>query len=173
MSVSMEISARHARWPKIQRRARIRRFAQLLLRRSLIVTSLFATLVLGLYTQVYDGPHATWLARDASGALYAAAWCLGLAALRPTARPRTLFAVAFTLCFAIELSQLWHPHWLEVARATLPGRLVLGSVFVWSDLAYYAVGALGAALWLRLLPFRLESPVRDDGDFPRPMGVAR
>ena len=46
------------------------------------------------------------------------------------------------------------------------------SVFL-RDLAYYAAGALGAALWLRLLPFRLESPVRDEGDFPRPMGVAR
>ncbi len=172
MSASIHISHRHSRWQARQRSSAILRAAQLTLRWGLVLASLLGTIAAGIYTQVHDGAFATWLARDFSAVVYAAAWCLGLALLRPTARPRTLLAVTIAICVAIELSQLWHPHWLEVARATLLGRLALGSTFMWSDLAYYAAGAASGALWLRLLPFRTSRRDVDAVDFVRPMGVA-
>ena len=45
---------------------------------------------------------------------------------------------------AIEVSQLYHAPWIDAIRATLPGALVLGYGFLWSDLACYVAGvALG------------------------------
>ncbi|MBD3879661.1 MAG: DUF2809 domain-containing protein, partial [Quinella sp. 1Q5] len=48
--------------------------------------------------------------------------------------------------FLIELSQLWHPPFLEALRATTVGGLVLGYGFLWSDLVCYTVGAFVCAL---------------------------
>jgi uncharacterized protein DUF2809 len=45
----------------------------------------------------------------------------------------------------IELSQLYHAPWLEGLRATRAGALLLGRVFLWSDVACVALGASLAA----------------------------
>lgn len=62
----------------------------------------------------------------------AAAWALGLSVLD-------------------ELSQLWHPPWLDALRARPLVALVLGRGFLVSDLVCYAVGvslaACGDLLW--------------------------
>jgi hypothetical protein len=116
---------------------------------------------------VYEGAYAIWVSREVCGVFYALAWCFGLSLLRPTARPRNLALVATALCFAIELSQLWHPYFLEVWRATLPGRLALGSGFSWLDLPYYAAGGLIGGIWLGILPFRKRRAF----DHVRPMGL--
>jgi hypothetical protein len=46
------------------------------------------------------------------------------------------------VCFAwsIEFSQLYHAPWIDTIRATLPGRLILGSSFNRPDLIAYLVG---------------------------------
>lgn len=52
--------------------------------------------------------------------------------------------VAILLCFAVEFSQLYRAPWINAIRTTLPGRLILGQGFLWSDLPAYALGvALG------------------------------
>jgi hypothetical protein len=66
--------------------------------------------------------------------------------LRPALASLKAGLLTWALCAGVEVSQLWHPAWLDAVRATLLGRLVLGTTFVWSDLAYYALGALTAAL---------------------------
>lgn len=43
-------------------------------------------------------------------------------------------------CFAIEFSQLYQAPWINTIRQTLPGRLILGQGFLWSDLLAYTVG---------------------------------
>jgi hypothetical protein len=79
--------------------------------------------------------------------LYATLAFLLVALAWPRAATWRLGPLALGLCVAIELSQLVHTPWLDAIRATTLGRLVLGSGFLWSDLACYAVGALlGAAL---------------------------
>lgn len=45
----------------------------------------------------------------------------------------------------IELSQLYHAPWIEAIRHTRIGGLILGFVFLWSDLACYALGIAGGA----------------------------
>ncbi len=59
---------------------------------------------------------------------------------------RLHFAASLGVSFLIELSQLWHPPFLEALRATTLGGLVLGYGFLWSDLVCYTVGACVCAV---------------------------
>lgn len=69
---------------------------------------------------------------------------------------KTAIAV-FCFSCAIEFLQLWQPPFLQAIRATLPGRLVLGNTFVWSDFPPYAIGCfLGWLLLSRLRRLRSE-----------------
>ncbi len=147
------------------------RIARFVARQALVFASLVATLALGIGSQVYDGPGARFVARDVSAAIYALAWCFGLALMLWRWPPRAVGVGALAVCFAVELSQLWHPHWLEVGRATWPGRLVLGSTFMWSDLAWSVVGVGVGLIWLRCLPFARGSQTAITDDFVRPLGV--
>ena len=99
--------------------------------------------------------------RDVLGdALWAAmiAWWAG--ALAPSARLGPRSAAAFVVCASVEVSQLYHAPWLDAARATALGRLVLGSGFDPRDLAAYALGVGAAVL--------LESTAIAWGRRPRP-----
>lgn len=49
---------------------------------------------------------------------------------------------ALAISYLVELSQLWHPAFLETIRATRVGGLILGYGFLWSDLLCYTAGAL-------------------------------
>ncbi len=57
-------------------------------------------------------------------------------------KPSTLFILAVSVCFLIELSQLYHGPFINSIRQTRLGGLVLGFGFLWSDLVAYAVGGL-------------------------------
>jgi hypothetical protein len=50
------------------------------------------------------------------------------------------------ICFAVELSQLYHAPALDALRETTAGHLVLGSGFDPRDLIAYAAGVCAAAL---------------------------
>lgn len=62
----------------------------------------------------------------------------------------TAIAVCLTTCL-IEFLQLWQPPFLQAIRATLPGRLVLGNTFSWSDFPPYFIGSFLGYLWVKLL----------------------
>lgn len=49
-------------------------------------------------------------------------------------------ACSLGICFLIEFSQLYQAGWINTLRSTLPGRLVLGQGFLWSDLPAYTLG---------------------------------
>ena len=57
-----------------------------------------------------------------------------------------LALAAFAFSAAIEVSQLYHAPWIDSIRATLPGRLVLGSGFMWQDFVAYAAGIFVGAV---------------------------
>lgn len=44
--------------------------------------------------------------------------------------------------FIIELTQLYHSNWIDTIRKTTLGGLILGYVFLWSDLIAYLFGIL-------------------------------
>lgn len=85
--------------------------------------------------------------RDVAGdALWAVMITWWVSALAPSVRLAVRGAVAYTICLGVEVSQLYHAPTIDAVRATLPGRLVLGSGFDPRDLLAYAVGVIGAVL---------------------------
>jgi hypothetical protein len=90
--------------------------------------------------------------RDPFGSIaYQLFWILLVLFIYPPANLRlTAIWVCVGSC-AIEFFQLYQPPWLQAIRATLPGRLVLGTSFVWSDFPAYFVGSYLGWLWVRWL----------------------
>ena len=70
----------------------------------------------------------------------------GIGAAAPGARLVVRCAVAYAICAAVEVSQLYHAPALDALRETGLGHLVLGSGFDARDFAAYAGGVAGAAL---------------------------
>lgn len=52
--------------------------------------------------------------------------------------------IGLSLCYAIELLQLYDAQWLLAFRNTFLGRSILGQGFLWSDLIAYSFGVIVA-----------------------------
>jgi hypothetical protein len=105
-----------------------------------------ATIALGLLVHS-RGDALSAVVRDVLGdALWAAMmmWCIS--AIAPVARLWSRAAVALSVCFVVEFSQLLHFPALDAFRRTTAGQLALGSGFDPRDLAAYAAGVLVAAV---------------------------
>ncbi len=85
---------------------------------------------------------------DAGGGIaYELFWILLVLTIFPRANIRiTAISICLATC-AIEFLQLYQPPWLQAIRATLPGRLVLGTTFSWSDFPPYFIGSALGLLW--------------------------
>jgi hypothetical protein len=119
-------------------------------RRKLLL-SLLLIVPFGLFTKFYRGVGQAWLNDAFGGIPYEIFWILLVAWLRPHWRPGAIALGVFLATVVLEFLQLWQPAWLQAIRATLPGRLVLGNTFVWSDVLYYIIGCVLGWLWLRWL----------------------
>ena len=105
------------------------------------------TIAAGLASRRYPEFFPVVVAQYAGDTLWAtmAFWLLALVWRR--AETRRLAAAAMTIAVVVECSQLYHAAWIDSIRKTALGALALGSGFLWSDLACYAVGVcLAAAL---------------------------
>ncbi|WP_206619106.1 ribosomal maturation YjgA family protein [Flavobacterium cerinum] len=54
--------------------------------------------------------------------------------------------IALLFCYCIEISQLYQAGWINEIRQTIPGKLILGSGFLWSDLLACFLGILAVVL---------------------------
>jgi hypothetical protein len=129
-------------------------------RRLTLFAVLTALAIAGFWLRFYAPIGEEW--RDSTGgAAYVVFWILAYASLKPAAPafPVSLTVLLVTCC--LEFLQLWHPAWLEAIRRTLPGRLLLGTTFEWSDFPPYFAGAVIGFFVLRILqsdqkPFQRE-----------------
>ena len=117
----------------------------------LYVTLACFTIAAGLASRRYPEVLPGIVSEYAGDTLWAtmAFWLLALVWRR--AATGRLAVAAMTVALAVECSQLYHAAWIDSIRRTTLGALALGSGFLWSDLACYAVGVgLAAALdaWL-------------------------
>ena len=116
-----------------------------------LLISIGLVIPLGLLLKFYRGPGQAWFNNSFAGVPYEIFWILLIAVLWPRWSPwRIALGVCLATC-AVEGLQLWHPPWLEVLRAHLLGRLVLGTSFSWSDFPYYVVGSALGWGWVRSL----------------------
>ena len=97
---------------------------------------------LGLGTMIYAGPGAGLVRHQLGGTFYVLAWFYLALWMRPGWRPLPVGLTVFALTCLVELSQLWHPHWLELLRDHRIGQLLLGSSFDWLDFPGYGLGLL-------------------------------
>ncbi|QRK13338.1 DUF2809 domain-containing protein [Archangium violaceum] len=107
------------------------------------------TLALGLGSRSAVARHVLphFITDYAGDTLWATLVYLGILLLWPRLSVRRAAAGALGFSVLIELSQLFHPPWLDALRAHPLVALVLGRGFLVSDLFCYAVGvALGVAL---------------------------
>ena len=82
-------------------------------------------------------------ARDILGdALWATMMACWVSAIVPRQMRAVRVTIALAVCWAVEASQLWRAPFLEYARGTWIGPLVLGSGFDPRDLVAYMVGVL-------------------------------
>lgn len=87
------------------------------------------------------------LSKYGGDALWALMVFVGFGFLLPRSSTSAVALLALAFSWGVEFSQLYHTPWLDAARATLPGRLVLGNTFNWPDLPAYALG-IGIGAWV-------------------------
>jgi hypothetical protein len=110
-----------------------------------------AVIATGLLWRADFMPLPQWLSNYGGDALWALMVFVGLGFLLPRKPTGMIALLALVFSWGVECSQLYHAPWIDSIRATIPGRLVLGSTFHWPDLAAYAVGvAVGAWVEWRL-----------------------
>jgi hypothetical protein len=106
-----------------------------------------AVIVLGLASRKFSRVLPEFLASYAGDTLWALTAFLGIGMLFPSWSTPRVGVVALLFSFAIELSQLYHSPWIDQIRRTMPGALILGYGFLWTDLLCYVVGvSIGCAL---------------------------
>ncbi len=112
------------------------------------------TIAIGLAIH-WRGSAISPVVRDVLGdALWAAMVMWMIAAVAPTARWTSRAVVAFAICVAVELSQLWHFPALDSLRQTTIGQLVLGSGFDARDFLAYGAGILAAGVFAEMIARR-------------------
>lgn len=99
----------------------------------------------------------TLFMKIAGDALWALAVFLFFALVMPRRPTQYIGSAAGLFSAGIEFSQLCQAHWLNSLRRTLPGRLILGSVFAWADFSYYALGIVLGILFDSALRGRKRS----------------
>ena len=123
--------------------------------RTRVAAALALTIVLGLASRSQDSQLPQFVMDHAGDALWTVAVYLGLCSLLPSGRPVALGGLAFLVSLLVEVSQLLRVDWLDALRATRSGGLVLGSGFLWIDLARYLAGATAIVgleiLWARVV----------------------
>lgn len=108
------------------------RILYLLLIPATIATGLFARMKKEWFTEIVN----LYL----GDALYAVMVYFIVSFLFPQKKVMHKAITALLFCYGIELLQLYQAEWMKAIRATLPGKLVLGSGFLWSDLLAYFIG---------------------------------
>lgn len=118
------------------------------------LAAIAALLALGVPSKWYDGAGARYVVGQLWDVCGSAIIVLLGRLLVPRARPAANAAVVLVMLLANELLQLLHAPWLEELRATLFGRVVLGSRFNPLDLLAITAGVTIAAV----LDARLARP---------------
>lgn len=74
--------------------------------------------------------------------LYALMFFFIVGFLFPSMNPLKTVILSISICYAIELFQLYQVDWITEIRNTKLGGLILGSGFLWSDIISYTLGGL-------------------------------
>lgn len=113
-----------------------------------LLLSILVIIPLGYFVRFSTNTYwsSTW------GAIaYQMLWIALVQLIAPKASLKWTAIGVFVFACAIEVLQLWQPPWLQAIRATLPGRLILGTTFLWDDFPPYLAGCLIGWGWVKCL----------------------
>jgi hypothetical protein len=79
-------------------------------------------------------------AKYGGSVLWGAMVFFAVATVFPAARLMKLVVLALLISATVEFSQLIHVDWLDAARRTTIGRLLIGVTFTWWDIVAYWIG---------------------------------
>jgi Protein of unknown function (DUF2809) len=79
---------------------------------------------------------------------------LHIAGKRCNHRPIAIWVFLGTC--GIEFLKLYQPPWFQAIRATLSGRLILGTTFDWYNFQIYLFGCYLGWLWIKFLDFQFQ-----------------
>ncbi len=114
--------------------------------RPIYFVAILVVITLGLLSRRFPQCLPAVLGKYPGDALWALMVFLGFGCVFRRAPTIVVALAALAFSFAIEFSQLYHAPWIDAVRTTLPGRLVLGSGFLWQDFVAYATGIVAGAL---------------------------
>jgi hypothetical protein len=126
--------------------------------RLIILIFMIVLIPLGLATKAYQGPAQEWINGFSGDILYEIFWVFFVTLIWPKTLPAWVATGVFLITCIIEFLQLWQPPALQALRATMAGKLLLGTTFVWADFPHYLAGCLLAWLGLRYLRLMLKLP---------------
>ncbi|SRR5579883_1668147 len=114
-----------------------------------LLVSMGIVALIGYAIRFSQGPAPEWF-NDAIGSIaYEIFWILLGAFLVPDHSIRSIAVTVCLLTCILECLQLWQPPFLQAARATWIGRLVLGTTFSWFDFPPYVIGSWAGWYWAR------------------------
>ncbi|MBW4427942.1 MAG: DUF2809 domain-containing protein [Nostoc desertorum CM1-VF14] len=117
-----------------------------------IILSLLIVIPMGFLLKYYTGHAHQWFNDYGAAIFYEIFWCLfAFWFFRNRAAVIQIPIWVFVITCILEFLQLWHPPLLNEIRATLIGKLLLGTTFVWWDFPHYVLGCVLGWLWLRQL----------------------
>lgn len=108
-------------------------------------------IALGLPSRTMPNSLPPWYVQYFGDYLWAMLIFFGIALLRPRWGTLKVLTAAILFTYVIEVTQLFHPPWLDYLRSIKICALIIGYGFLWSDLVAYALGiATGAVIewWL-------------------------
>ncbi|HKO50597.1 MAG TPA: DUF2809 domain-containing protein [Polyangiaceae bacterium] len=105
---------------------------------------LIALIALGLGSRRLSGLPG-WVTLYAGDVAWGTCFFALFCAVRPTLTTARAWLAAVITTELIEFSQLYRSPWLDAFRATRGGGLLLGHLFLWSDVVCVALGATLAA----------------------------
>lgn len=120
-----------------------------LLQRRWVLLSLCIVTPLGLSCEFYRGLNMRWFQDYGAGVMYEIFWCLVAFFFQPRKQSiMKITLVVFVITCFVELSQLWHPWFLQQIRSTFLGNVLLGNTFAWLDFPHYLLGCLIGWFWM-------------------------
>lgn len=125
--------------------------------RCALLAGMVCIVPLGYFVRFSKGLNAP-LFQDIGGSLaYQILLMFGAAFLFPRLSLMKCAIGVFAFSCAVEFLQLWQAPFILEIRATWPGRVILGSTFVWADFPPYALGCMLGWMVIRQLRQRFTS----------------
>lgn len=118
-------------------------------------------MILGIASRKYGEYLPGFISKYSGDILWALMVYLGFAFLFARKAINYIALISLIFSFAIEISQLYQAHWINIIRETTVGALVLGHVFILRDLICYSVGILIGIIFEY---FCLEKSIENSGN---------